>query len=147
MVNRMTEQKMIIKTYLPEYEKAVIELWHKCNLLRPWNNAKSDIVRKLKVNPELFLVGFINDKIVATVIGGYEGHRGWINYLAVEPVYQVKGFGKQIVETVERQIRALGCPKINIQIRTDNQVAVKFYESVGYKKDKVISMGKRLVYD
>jgi len=143
----MIDTKMIIKPYLPKYEKAVVELWHKCNLLRPWNNAKSDMERKLKVNPELFLVGFINNTVVATVVGGYEGHRGWINYLAVAPFYQKNGFGKQIVEAVERKIRALGCPKINIQIRTSNKVAVEFYESVGYKIEKRISMGKRLVDD
>ncbi|MFC1865883.1 GNAT family acetyltransferase [Chloroflexota bacterium] len=143
----MTDTKMIVKSYLPEYEQAVIELWRKCNLLRPWNNAKSDIERKLKVNPELFLVGFFYDRIVATAVGGYEGHRGWINYLAVDPVYQEKGLGKQIVETIERKIRALGCPKINIQLRIDNQDAINFYESIGYNVDKVISMGKRLEDD
>ena len=130
---------------MPEYEKAIIELWRKCDLLRPWNNAKRDIERKLKVNPELFLVGFIDNNIVATVIGGYEGHRGWINYLAVDPVYQGQGIGKQIMEAVEGKIREMGCPKINIQIRTGNQDAIKFYESTGYKVDKVVSMGKRLI--
>ena len=81
------------------------------------------------------------------MVGGYEGHRGWINYLAVDPVYQEKGLGKQIMEAVEERIRALDCPKINIQIRVDNQDAVKFYESIGYKVDDVISMGKRLIKD
>ncbi|MFC1875103.1 GNAT family acetyltransferase [Chloroflexota bacterium] len=143
----MTDNRIIIKPYLPEYEKAVIKLWRKCDLLRPWNDAKKDIKRKLKVNPELFLIGTIEGNIIATVIGGYEGHRGWINYLAVDPVYQGRGIGKQIMEVVEGKIKRMGCPKINIQTRTDNQDAVKFYESVGYKLDKVVSMGKRLVED
>jgi ribosomal protein S18 acetylase RimI-like enzyme len=143
----MTDINIIIKPYLPEYEKAVIELWRKCNLLRPWNNAIKDIERKLKINSELFLVAFVDGRIVASVMGGYEGHRGWINYLAVDPVYRQKGIGKQIMEALEGKLRALGCPKINVLIRKDNQDAVNFYESIGYNVDKVISMGKRLIED
>jgi ribosomal protein S18 acetylase RimI-like enzyme len=143
----MSDNEITIKTYLPEYENAVIELWRKCGLLRPWNNAKKDIERKLKVNPELFLVGFIDGNIVAAVMGGYEGHRGGINYLAVDPAYQGQGFGKRIMEAIEKKIIEMGCPKINIQIRADNQDAVKFYESLGYKFDKVVSLGKRLIED
>ena len=66
-------------------EGAVIDLWRRCNLTVPWNNPKLDIQRKLKVDPELFLVGVIGGEIVATVMGGYDGHRGWIYYLAVSP--------------------------------------------------------------
>ena len=139
--------EMKIRPYLPSDENAVVLLWHRCDLLRSWNNPKQDIERKLRVNPELFLVGLIADKIVATVMGGYEGHRGWINYLAVDPVYQRKGLGRQIMEAVEKKILAVGCPKINLQIRVDNIAALRFYESVGYKMDKVVSMGKRLVED
>jgi ribosomal protein S18 acetylase RimI-like enzyme len=136
-----------IRQYSPEDQKAVIELWQKCNLMRPWNNPRLDIERKLKVNPELFLVGFIDTKVIATVMGGYEGHRGWVNYLAVDPEYQRKELGQQIMKAIEGKIIALGCPKINLQIRTDNLSAVSFYKSIGYKTDDVISMGKRLVED
>jgi len=89
----------------------------------------------------------IGGKPVATVMGGYEGHRSWINYLAVDPTCQRRGFGRQIMEAVEKKILATGCPKINLQIRTDNQVALKFYVNCGYKTDEVVSMGKRLVAD
>lgn len=143
----MTNTKMIIRPYVPEYENAIIELWHKCDLIRPWNNPKMDIERKLKVNPELFLVGIIDGQVVASVMGGYEGHRGWVNYLAVDPTCQRRGLGRQIMEAVEKKIVARGCPKINIQIRTNNNDAVKFYRSIGYKTDEVVSMGKRLVED
>ena len=138
---------MEIRSYQPEDEGAIIELWRKCDLLRPWNNPKLDIERKLKVNPELLLVGLVNGKVVATVMGGYEGHRGWVYYLAVDPAYQRKGLGKQIMEAVEERIRVMGCPKINLLIRTDNIEAVKFYKNIGYKMDEVLSMGKRLVED
>jgi ribosomal protein S18 acetylase RimI-like enzyme len=138
---------MEIRGYQPRDEDAIIKLWRKCDLLRPWNSPKTDIERKLKVNPELFLVGSIDGRVVATVMGGYEGHRGWVYYLAVDPPYQKQGFGKRIMEAVEVRIRAKGCPKINVQLRSDNIDVVKFYESMGYKTEERISMGKRLVED
>ena len=143
----MTHIRMTIRPYLTGDENAITELWHKCNLLRPWNNPKKDIERKLKVHPELFLVGLIESKVVAAVMGGYEGHRGWVNYLAVDPDYQRKGLGRQIMEAVEAEIEAMGCPKINLLVRTDNLAATSFYESIGYKVDQVVNMGKRLVED
>jgi ribosomal protein S18 acetylase RimI-like enzyme len=136
-----------IRQYSPEDQKAVIELWQKCNLTRPWNNPRLDIERKLKVNPELFLVGLAENMVIATAMGGYEGHRGWVNYLAVDPEYQRKGLGQQIMKATEDKLLAIGCPKINLQIRMDNLSAVAFYKSIGYKTDDVISMGKRLVED
>ena len=138
---------MIIRPYSPGDEKEVIELWRKCDLITPWNNPKQDIERKLKVNPELFLVGLVNDSIVATVMGGYDGHRGWINYLAVDPAYQRRGLGRQIMGAAEGKILAMGCPKINLQVRADNAAVVRFYENIGYKTEDRISMGKRLVED
>jgi ribosomal protein S18 acetylase RimI-like enzyme len=138
---------MIIKPYSPEHESAVIELWRKCNLMRPQNNPKLDIERKLKVNPELFLVGLIDSRIVAAVMGGYDGHRGWVNYLGVDPAYQRKGLGRQMMEAIEKKILAMGCPKINLMIRTDNLGAVEFYKKIGFKMDEVVEMGKRLVED
>ena len=143
----MSNTEMIIRPYLPADENAVVGLWRKCNLLRSWNNPKRDIERKLQVNPELFLVGLVDDKVVTAVMGGYEGHRGWVNYLAVDPAYQRRGLGGQVMEAVEKKILAMSCTKINLLIRTDNTAAVKFYESIGYKMDEVVSMGKRLVED
>ena len=105
---------MLIKPYRPGYAKAVTSLWRKCGLLRTQNNLEKDIERKLKVDPELFLVGFIDGKIVASVMGGYEGHRGWMNYLAVDQDYRGKGLGKQIVAEVQEKLETLGCPKINV---------------------------------
>jgi ribosomal protein S18 acetylase RimI-like enzyme len=138
---------VIVKPYSSQNMDDVIDLWNRCNLLRSWNDPKKDIKRKLKVNPELFLLGFIDNKVIATVVGGYDGHRGCINYLAVDPAYKQSGFGKQIMEAVEEKIGALGCPKINIQVRADNKDTLKFYKSIGYKIDKVVSIGKRLEED
>ncbi|MBU1650800.1 GNAT family acetyltransferase [bacterium] len=138
---------MQIRPYENEDRDAVIQLWEKCNLTRPWNDPAKDIARKLEVNAELFLVGLIDGKIVATVMGGYDGHRGWMNYLAVDPVHQRRGLGRQIMEAVEEKVQALCCPKINLQIRTDNLAAIRFYESIGYMSDDVVSFGKRLECD
>jgi ribosomal protein S18 acetylase RimI-like enzyme len=143
----LTNDKMIIRSYRREDESTIIELWRKCNLVKPWNNPGKDIARKLSVNPEMFLVGLIDSKPVATVMGRYEGHRGWIYYLAIDPAYQRQGFGRQIMEAVEEKILATGCPKINLMVRHDNPEAVKFYEKLGYSTDEVVSMGKRLVAD
>ena len=143
----MTNTRMTTRPYLPDDENAVVELWRECNLVQLWNNPKRDIERKSRVNPELFLVGLVDGKVVATVMGGYEGHRGWANYLAVAPAYRRRGLGRLIMEAVEEKIRAMDCPKINLQIRADNLEAVKFYESIGYKTEARISMGKRLVED
>jgi ribosomal protein S18 acetylase RimI-like enzyme len=92
-------------------------------------------------------VGLIEGKIVAIVMGGYEGHRGWVNYLGVVPEHRNKGLGRQIMGVVEEKLRVVGCPKINLQVRNDNLEAMKFYEKIGYKIDEVESMGKRLVQD
>jgi ribosomal protein S18 acetylase RimI-like enzyme len=92
-------------------------------------------------------VGLIGEKVVATAMGGYEGHRGWVNYLAVDPLYQRKGLGRQMMVNIEKKLLAMGCPRVNLQIRTSNLSAVAFYESLSYKTDDVISMGKRLLED
>lgn len=138
---------MKIRPYEPGDEKAVIELWKKCNLIRPQNDPKKDILRKLKVNPELFLVGVEGSKVIATAMGGYEGHRGWVNYLGVEPEYRHKGVGRKMMESIEDKLLSMGCPKINIQVLIDNTLAIKFYERIGYKKGQVVSFGKRLIPD
>ena len=138
---------MEIRSFAVEDEKAVIELWQKCNLVRSWNNPESDIKRKLKVNPELFLIGILDGKIVATAMGGYEGHRGWVNYLAVDPAYQKKGFGRQLMAEIEKRLLALDCPKINLQVRSGNTSALEFYSRIGYKDDNVVSLGKRIIPD
>ncbi len=138
---------MEIRNYHSNDEPEVIDLWVKCDLVRPWNNPKKDIERKLKVDTDLFLVGVLNRKVIATVMGGYEGHRGWINYLAVDPSCQKKGYGKTIMQEIEEKLEAKGAPKINVQIRSTNESVIDFYKSIGYTIDDVIGMGKRLVED
>ena len=138
---------LYIRPYRATDEASVIALWTACNLVVPHNNARKDIERKLKVNPEWFLVGERDDGIVATCMAGYEGHRGWINYLAVSAVAQRRRIASRMMQEAEELLRSAGCPKINLQIRSTNLQVVEFYKSIGYKVDEVASMGKRLEVD
>jgi ribosomal protein S18 acetylase RimI-like enzyme len=138
---------MNIRAFQPGDEDAVVSLWRRCDLLRPWNDPHKDIQRKLRVQPEMFLVGEIDGKIVAAVMAGYEGHRGWLSYLGVDPEAQRHGLGREIVAEAERLLRAAGCPKINLQVRTSNAGVIEFYKRIGYVMDDVVTMGKRLEHD
>ncbi len=138
---------MDIRAFRAEDEPAVVALWERCHLVRPWNDPRKDIARKLTVQPELFLVGFAHEVVVATVMAGYEGHRGWVNYLAVAPEWQRQGLGRCMMGEVERLLHSAGCPKINLQVRDTNAEALGFYSALGYTRDEVVSMGKRLEMD
>ena len=137
-----------IRPFHPSDTEPVIALWQACGLVKPWNDPHKDIERKLAVLPELFLVGESEKgTIIGSAMGGYEGHRGWVNYLAVHPEQQGNGYGRILMETLEEKLIALGCPKINLQVRETNLDVIRFYEAIGYKIDKVVSLGKRLIPD
>lgn len=138
---------MEIRPYRSSDEDAVVEIWQQCGLTRPWNDPRKDIHRKLKVQANLFLVAVIGGRLVATVMAGYEGHRGWINYLAVAPEHRRRGIGRAIMLEVEQLLRQTACPKINLQVRSSNPEAVEFYRRLGFAIDDVVSMGKRLADD
>jgi ribosomal protein S18 acetylase RimI-like enzyme len=141
------ETRIKIRPFELPDEDAVISLWRQCELVRPVNDPRKDIRRKLAVRPDLFLVGVLDDKIIASVMAGYDGHRGWLNYVAVAPEHQQNGYGRAIVDEAARLLRAEGCPKINLQVRTANQRAIEFYRQLGFVQDDVLSFGKRLEHD
>lgn len=138
------EPEPVIRPYETADEAAVIDLWHRCGLVVPWNEPRRDIALKLQVNPELFLVGVLAGRVVATVMAGYEGHRGFINYLGVDPELRRRGLGRRIMAAAEAKLRERGCPKINLLVRTSNTGVIAFYERLGFKMDDVVSLGKRL---
>lgn len=138
---------LTIRPYRGPDRDAVIALWERCELTRPWNDPGLDIDRKLDRDPDGFLVGSTGGRVVASVMVGYDGHRGWINYLAVDPDVRRAGVGSALMRAAEEHLMALGCPKVNLQIRTSNLDAVRFYESIGYSMDDVVSMGRRLIDD
>ena len=143
----MTESSLLIRPLKEGDEEALVSLWNMCKLTVPWNNPHKDISRKLKVQAELFLVGYLEDKLIASIMAGYDGHRGWINYFAVHPDFQARGYGKQLMDNVENGLRELGCPKINLQIRERNDKVFTYYQKLGFVEEKRITMGKRLEDD
>jgi ribosomal protein S18 acetylase RimI-like enzyme len=138
---------MKIRSYLLTDEEAVVALWERCGLTRPWNDPRKDIRRKLQVRPNMFLVAEREGKVVGTAMVGYEGHRGWISYLGVDPACQRQGIGRALMAEAERLLREAGCPKINLQVRGGNESAMEFYRSIGFVMDDVVSFGKRLEED
>ena len=125
----------------------MIELWRRCDLLRPWNDPHVDIGHKAKQNDGLFLVGLLENQIIATVMAGYDGHRGWLYLVGVDPAHQRRGHAWQIVSEAERLLRERGCRKINLQVRDTNQQVIEFYQRIGYSIDPVLSMGKRFTQE
>lgn len=138
---------MQIRPFEPDDHAEVVALWHACELTRPWNDPVRDIERKLAVGDDLLLVGVVDGVVVATVMAGYEGHRGWINYLAVDPTRRRAGFGRALMEEAEARLAAAGRPKVNLQVRTSNPEAIAFYERIGYQVDDAVGLGKRLEAD
>jgi len=140
-----------IRVYRDSDHDPVVALWERCDLVRPWNVPADDIAVKLAFQPDLLFVAEAPPEspgqpagIVGSVMAGYEGHRGWINYLCVDPAVQRTGLGRSLMEHAERALKALGCPKINLQVRDTNTDVIAFYESLGYKIDATVSLGKRL---
>ena len=130
-----------------KYRRDVVDLWRACDLTRPWNDPDRDIDRVLSVsNGKLFLM-VSNGKITGSVMTGYDGHRGSVYYLSVHPDLQGKDLGKRLMEHCEEYLRSLGCPKLNLNVRTTNLSVIGFYERLGYQKDDVVAMSRRLIDD
>jgi ribosomal protein S18 acetylase RimI-like enzyme len=138
---------MKIRSCQASDEPDVVRLWEACGLTRAWNDPRKDIARKLTVQPELFLVGVQDNAIVATAMGGYDGHRGWVNYLAVDVAQRGSGLGRQLMAEAERLLVARGCPKLNLQVRSTNTAVIEWYRTLGYEPDNAVSLGKRLIPD
>ena len=138
---------MHLRPFSPADEAPVIALWNACGITRPWNDPAKDIARKLTVQPEMFLVGEIDRVVVATGMFGFDGIRGWVHYLAVAPGHQGESLGRQLMREGERMLTAMGCPKINLQVRSGNERVIGFYAALGYEPDHTVSLGKRLIPD
>ena len=136
-----------IRQFEPSDEPEVIALWRESGLTVPWNDPQKDIQRKLSVQPALFLVGVDGARIVAAMMVGYDRHRGSIFYLAVAPDLERKGIGRQMVQEAEKRLKAIGCPKLNLLVRSSNQPVIDFYRRLGFSVDDVVNLGKRLEKD
>lgn len=138
-------ESLQIRPYREADETDVIALWSQAFPdTRIWNQPIEYIRRKLAVQRELFLVGARDERVIATVLAGYDGVRGWIYHLAVLPAQRRHGIGRAMMAAAEQRLRALGCPKINLQVVAANAEVVRFYERIGYAAEDRISMGRRL---
>ena len=135
-----------IRSYGSDDEQEVIALWQEVFPDEPsWNRPEDVILRKLSVQADLFYVANLDNRVVGTIIAGYDGVRGWIHKLAVHPAYRRKGLASELLRQAETGLRALGCPKLNLQVRASNVDAVQFYKSLGYHVEARASLGKPLI--
>jgi ribosomal protein S18 acetylase RimI-like enzyme len=125
----------------------VVELWQQAGLTRPWNDPRRDIERARGIAPELVLVAADGATVIGSVIAGYDGHRGWLYYLAVAVDRRGEGLGRALVAEAEHRLMQLGCPKVQLMVRSTNSGVLDFYESLGYERSDVIVTGKRLIAD
>ena len=138
---------MTIRPFAVTDTDEVVTLWEECGLVRPWNDPRKDIERKLRVQPELFLVAQDGTEVVGSVMAGFDGHRGWIYYLAVAASHQRLSLGRALMQQAEKLLVEVGCPKVNLMVRSTNEAVIGFYRRLGYEQDDVVSMGKRLIAD
>ena len=136
-----------IRAYLATDEAGLIGLWEACALTRPWNDPRRDIARKRWIRPDHLIVAAEAGEIVGSVMVGYEGHRGWINYLAVAPSHRMRGLGRLLMAEAELRLLREGCPKVNLQVRAGNEDVIAFYRRLGYAVEEQVSLGKRLIRD
>ena len=147
MAARLRSVPSTCRPYRNEDAEALVSLWALCGLTRPWNDPYRDIERKIDVDANGLLVLEDDSRLIGAVMVGYDGHRGWINYLAVHPDHRRHGLGRVLMAAAEQRLAELGCPKVNLQVRASNQEAVAFYRRIGYGVDDVVSMGRRLEHD
>ncbi|UCE96343.1 MAG: GNAT family acetyltransferase [Candidatus Bathyarchaeota archaeon] len=133
-----------IVRYTVKHQEALVDLWEKCGLIVPQNDPIEDIQKKIDYQPELFFIALLDDQLIGSVMVGYEGHRGWLNYLAVHPSFQKRGFGKKLVEKAIAELRKIGCLKLNLQVRRSNKRVIEFYKQIGFKEEERVSLGLRL---
>ena len=147
MTTSQSTLPVTIRPFGSDDESALIKLWQSCGLTRPWNDPSRDIARKMAVQPELFFVAQMGMQVVGSLMGGYDGHRGWAYYLAVHPEHRRRGIARNLMTTLESALLEMGCPKLNIMVREDNAAAQGFYNKVGYGRDAVSTLSRRLIPD
>jgi ribosomal protein S18 acetylase RimI-like enzyme len=136
---------MVIRPYEDSDEAAVIDLWTEVLPdAAPHNDPATAIRKKLAVERELFFIALCDGTVVGTVLGGYDGHRGWVYAVAVRPPFRRRGIGAALIRLLEDALTGRGCLKVNLQVRASNAGVVAFYERLGYSVEERVSMGKRL---
>lgn len=137
--------ELVIRPFDNSDREGVIGLWNVVFTDEPpWNDPEQMIARKLTVQPELFLVGALGDRIVGALMAGFDGVRGWIHHLAVHPEARRRGVATKLVRAAESGLATMGCPKVNLQVRETNREVLAFYRTLGYSTEARASLGRRL---
>jgi len=137
--------QIAIRVYRDSDHEDVVKLWREAFPNDPpWNEPTAFIRRKRTVQPELFFVAQVGDAVIGTVVAGYDGVRGWIYHLAVRQQYRRQGIARALMEQAEQSLIALGCPKVNLQVRMNNTAVIAFYKALGYEIDERVQLGKRV---
>ena len=142
-----TMKNFTIRAFRPDDATDVIDLWRECGLIVPWNNPQTDIDRKYADSAQMFFAGELENELVASCMAGYDGHRGWIYFLAVKGSQRRKKLASMLVRYAEAELVKLGCPKVELMVRKTNNKVISFYKSIGFDPDPVIVLSKRLIED
>lgn len=135
---------MQIRPFRQADRAAVIALWQACNLTRPWNDPDSDIDFCLSKPESTILVGEAAGKVIASVMTGHDGHRGWLYYLAVDPAIRKSGHGRMMVSAAEDWLKSRGVPKVMLMVRPENTKVRAFYDALGYTEEPRVIFSRRL---
>lgn len=122
----------------------VVALWHAAGLTRPWNDPRADFDLALAGPASQILLAREGAALRGSVMVGFDGHRGWVYYLAVDPARRGEGIGRMLMQASEQWLTARGCPKIQLMVRGDNAPARGFYAALGYELQDVVTIGRRL---
>lgn len=124
--------------------EAAVALWEECGLTRPWNDPRADLALALGKPASTVLAGRIDGRIVATAMTGFDGHRGWVYYLAVAPACRGAGHGAAMMQAAASWLRGHGAPKLHVMVRRENIAVAGFYTRLGYAESDTITLAKRL---
>jgi len=133
-----------LRRYAPGDFRAVARLWRRSGLHLGPSDRSVELERARRRDPDLFLVAVRGTSVVGAILGRFDGRRGWVNHLAVDPSARSRGIATRLMAEVERRLRAKGCQKVNLHVVAANREVCRFYEGLGYERTDLIFMGKWL---
>ena len=136
--------KLHVRDFIEEDLQPVVTLWTDCGLVRPWNDPEADIIQAVGTENARLLVGQIDDRVIATILCGFDGHRGWIYYFAVAPDCQGKGYSRALLEEAEEWLLSIGVPKLELMVRNSNARVISYYQAADYAREDVTVLSKWL---
>lgn len=124
--------------------EAVIALWEECGLTRPWNDPRADFIRAVEGKTSAVLLLDVGNTLAGSAMVGFDGHRGWVYYVAVSPGHRRQGLGRTLMQAAEDWLRSGGAPKIQLMVRSTNEEALAFYRALGLEPQDVTTLGRFL---